>query len=258
MFGSIQICKVFGIPIRVHITLLIILPWLASSFAPAEGGSGMFWGMVGAVSLFASVALHELGHSITALRLGYKVRDITLWPIGGVAMMESMPTRARDELLITVAGPLVSLALGILGLATGPALLAAGFANTGRIFMLVVGALNIWLFLFNLIPAFPMDGGRILRAGLTPKFGRLDATRIAARIGRALALVYGVYSATHGNWLSVIIAIFVFNAAGQEYRMVQLQEMRKWNPSFDVWGRPMAPPPLPDVDVTVGPPPYRR
>jgi Zn-dependent protease len=241
----------------VHVTLLLILPLLSRQFAPGEGHSAMLWGFVGAVTLFASVALHELGHSVAAIRLGYKVRDITLWPIGGVAMLATMPSRPLHEFIIAIAGPLVSLALGIVGLVCGPLLWRLGLDNPGYVFIYVLGILNLVLFAFNLIPAFPMDGGRVLRAALSVKLGRLTATRIASRIGRFLAVAFGIYAAMNGLILSVIIAIFIYSAAGQEYRMVQMQEMMRWNPVFDWFGRPSGPPPIPP-DVTVGPPPYRR
>jgi len=257
VFSSIQICRVFGIPIRVHFTLLLFLPFFASELAPRDGHSGMFWGLVGAVALFTSVALHELGHSIAAMAKGYRVGDITLWPIGGVAMLTQFPTRAMDEFIIAIAGPLVSLALGIIGMMTGPALAAAGLGGAGFVTTYVVGYINIGLFLFNLIPAFPMDGGRILRAALTAPYGRLEATRKASSIGRFLAVVYGVYSLLNGNLVSALIALFIFNAAGSEYRMVQMQEMRRWNPVFDIFGRPIAQPP-PEIEVEVSPPPYKR
>ena len=257
MFSSIQICRVFGIPIRVHFTLLLFLPFFASELAPRDGHSGMFWGLVGAVALFTSVALHELGHSVAAITKGYRVGDITLWPIGGVATLTQSPSRAMDEFIIAIAGPLVSLALGILGMMTGPALANAGMVGAGFVTTYVVGYINIGLFLFNLIPAFPMDGGRILRAALTAPYGRLEATRKASSIGRFLAVVYGVYSLLHGNFISALIALFIYNAAGAEYRMVQMQEMRRWNPVFDIFGRPVAQPP-PEIEVEVSPPPYKR
>ncbi|MFH0907886.1 MAG: site-2 protease family protein [bacterium] len=257
MFSSIQICRVFGIPIRVHFTLLLFLPFFASELAPRDSHSGIFWGLLGAVALFASVALHELGHSVAALAKGYHVRDITLWPIGGVAMLTQFPTRAWDEFVIAIAGPLVSLALGIIGMLAGPALAVTGLGGLGFVTTYVVGYVNIGLFLFNLIPAFPMDGGRILRAALTKPYGRLEATRKASSLSRFLAVVYGVYSLLHGNFIAALIALFVFNAAGSEYRMVQLQEMQQWNPLFDFFGRPVVPP-APDIEVEVSPPPYKR
>jgi stage IV sporulation protein FB len=241
----------------VHFTLLLFLPFFASELAPRDGHSGMFWGLVGAIALFTSVALHELGHSVAAIAKGYRVGDITLWPIGGVATLTQFPSRAMDEFIIAIAGPLVSLALGIIGLMAGPALAAAGLGGAGFVTTYVVGYINIGLFLFNLIPAFPMDGGRILRAALTAPYGRLEATRKASSIGRFLAVVYGVYSLLNGSFISALIALFIYNAAGAEYRMVQLQEMRRWNPVFDIFGRPVAQP-SPDIEVEVSPPPYKR
>jgi Zn-dependent protease len=230
---SYLLTRVMGIPVRVHITLLILLIIAAFNYK--------FWGVVYMVGLFASVALHELGHSWVAIRKGCRVREIMLLPIGGVAKMESLPTRPMDEFLIAVAGPLTSLALAGIFLLLG---------STGFLVMLFISlsGINLMLGLFNLLPSFPMDGGRIFRAFMTPKIGRLKATELAARIGRILAVAGGIWGVFHGEWILVLIAIFIYQAAGAEYRAVYLQQRSQ---DWFTAGQQ-------DVDVEVSPPPYAR
>ena len=113
--GSYKIARIYGIPIRVHLTLLLVLPIMALDFGRALGPGQFLWGVAAAIGLFASIALHELGHSIVAIQKGCRVRDILLLPIGGVAQLESMPTRPKDEFQVAIAGPAVSLALAAIG-----------------------------------------------------------------------------------------------------------------------------------------------
>jgi stage IV sporulation protein FB len=152
-----------------------------------------------------------------------------------------MPTRPKDEFLIAVAGPLTSLGLaGILLL-----LSATGFL---RMLFVSLAGINLMLGLFNLLPSFPMDGGRIFRAFMTPRLGRLKATELAARIGRIMAVAGGIFGLFHGSWILVLIAIFIYNAAGAEYRAVYMQQMSQdW---FTVDPQP--------ADIDVSPPPYAR
>jgi len=229
---SYKIARVFGIPIRVHISLLVILPllaWRASAYLGLSPGAGLLY----AISLFVFVALHELGHSFVAIKTGARVREITLMFIGGAAQLESVPKRPRDEFLMALAGPLVSLALFALLLWLGFALpLTAGSVRVEwgegsfRPNMLhLMAFLNAMLAIFNLLPAFPMDGGRLVRAALSPRLGRLQATRIAANIGKGICVflaILGVWY-TH-NWFLIVIAFFIFTAADREYRIVCAQE----------------------------------
>jgi Zn-dependent protease len=237
---------VMGIPIRAHITLIILLPILALQFAPWFVTAKFLWGLLCAAGVFASVALHELGHSWVATRKGCHVREIMLLPIGGVAKMTDIPTRPRDEFLVAVAGPATSALLAALcGLAG--MLFAALSALSLAVIFFILSAVNLALLLFNLLPSFPMDGGRIFRAWMTPKIGRLKATALAARIGRIMAVAFGIFGLFHGNFILVLIAIFIYQAAGAEYRMVQMQHMQQeW---FSI-GQ--------EADVHVGPPPYAR
>jgi Zn-dependent protease len=215
---SLRVATVSGIPIRLHFTFLLLVTWFALA-GLGRGGAGLVFFLLG---IFLCVALHELGHSLVAQRYGYKVRDIVLYPIGGVASIEGSP-RPRHELWIALAGPAVNVVIALL--------LYAYLAATGRppAFgqMASVEVLrgseaasllraNILLVLFNMIPAFPMDGGRVLRAVLALRIGRAQATRIAALVGQGLAILFGIYGFLNGNFFLMLIALFVFFGAGQE------------------------------------------
>lgn len=267
MFGNaFQIAKVRGIPIRMHITLLIALPFFGYKFAEFFSAHPLTWGMLAAVTLFISVALHELGHSFVAIVKGFPVRDITLWPIGGIASLARIPERPRDEFWVAIAGPLVSVTLaGVLyGLNYFETFPEKSDATT---FCDALCQINFGLFLFNLLPAFPMDGGRILRAALSRRKGRLAATRIAARLGKILAVIMAILGWHYGAPMLVVIAVFIFFSARAEYRQVLMQEMQHQPPPIFQWmwssasQRPRPPPPPPtatDNDVIVSPPPWER
>jgi Zn-dependent protease len=247
---SWKIVTVRGIPIRLHFTLVLVLPllpwrqgWL---FAPALG-----------VGLFASIVLHELGHALVALRYGCGVREILLLPIGGAARLEQMPRRPRQEFWMALAGPGVSLLLGAVLLA--PVFLDYWGAlpwNTplGLLrFLATAGALNLGLALFNLLPAFPMDGGRVLRAALTPRLGAVRATRVAAFVGRGLAVagvVYGVYDLLHGRHVPALpfVSLFIYWAAGMEVRALQIREWQRQVAAWWFAAHPRRPPDAHDPD----------
>ena len=226
---SYLIARVMGIPVRVHITLIILLIILTFS-------SGVF-GLLYAVALFASVALHELGHSWVAIRKGCRVHEIMLLPIGGVAKMNNLPSRPGDEFLIAAAGPLTSFILAVF----------FGWLGQFAFFFISLRNVNLMLCLFNLLPSFPMDGGRIFRAFMTPRLGRLKATALAARIGRIMAVAFAVFGLFQGNFFLIVIAIFIYQAAGAEYRAIYLQQMsQEWFTAGQT------------ADVEVSPPPYAR
>ncbi len=255
-----MIARVWGIPIKVHITLLLALPLIYADFK-------FFTAVTIACGVFASIALHELGHSFVAIRKGCQVREILLLPIGGVARMTSIPTKPFDEFLMAIAGPAVSMLLCV-ALSVGGGLLALApriEATHGNVLQFV-GLINGALAAFNLIPAFPMDGGRILRALLTRKYGRLRATSIAARVGRTVAILLGMGGLylwhKHGGsaWTLIIIAIFIHRAAGNEYRAVARQEAGGFFGSgFRPVDRTRGPTPPQDVgQAVVSPPPYEK
>jgi Zn-dependent protease len=252
------IARVAGIPIRVHITLLILLPILLLQFPMSLWVLG-FAAMAG---VFASIALHELGHSLVSMRFGCRVRDIVLLPIGGVAQLESLPRSPRQEMLIAAAGPAVSLLLSLAGSLAANLLAAAG-AHAAALVAGLIARVNLTLALFNLIPSFPMDGGRIFRAFLSPFLGRLLATRIASWIGRAFAIGLGVWSVVSPTFrpMTLVLAVFLFQAAGAEWRQTLFQEIAQpRNPFGGFFGGRAQTTGERRVDdeVIVSPPPYER
>ncbi|MBM4155769.1 MAG: site-2 protease family protein [Lentisphaerae bacterium] len=252
------IARVAGIPIRVHITLLILLPLLLLQFPMS------LWvlGLAAMAGFFASIALHELGHALVSMRFGCRARDIVLLPIGGVAQLECLPRSPRQEMLIAAAGPAVSLLLALAGSLAAKLLDAAG-ARPAALVAGLLGQVNLTLALFNLIPSFPMDGGRIFRAFLSPFLGRLLATRIASWIGRAFAVGLGVWSVLGPDFrpMTLVLAIFLFQAAGAEWRQTLLQEVARPRRPFEgFFGGGTETPGERRVDdeIVVGPPPYER
>lgn len=243
---SYKLTTISGIPVRIHITLLILLPIFAFQFAPWFGKAGFFFGLLSAAGVFAGVAIHELGHSWVAIRKGCRVREIMLLPIGGVAKMTSLPNRPVDEMLVAVAGPATSALLALLCRLIGGFFVSAGASSLAVLFFILT-AVNLALALFNMLPSFPMDGGRIFRALMTPRLGRLKATALAARIGKIMSVAFGIFGLVNGQFLLILVAIFIYNAAGAEYRAVYAQQMqREW---FTIEQ---------EVDVEVSPPPYAQ
>ena len=238
MANSYSLGSVFGIPVRVHVTLLIFLPLFALSFAPVAGLAGLFYGALGAVGLFGSVVLHEVGHSLVARAKGSRILEILLLPIGGMARLNQLPKRPADEIQTALAGPAVSIALGIAGWWFAPGV--AVFNPIVGYLLAELGRINFILAIFNLIPSFPMDGGRVFRAALVPRLGRLTATRIAATVGRGIAWVFGLLAVLpllHGGQIRfslLLIAFFVHQAAGAEARAAEweaLEEVQRGQPS---------------------------
>lgn len=262
MFGnSYKIATVWGIPIKIHMSLIIVVGLLTLNAGRMGGAGAMLDRILIAIGLFTSVALHELGHSYVAIRKGCRVREITLMFMGGAAQMERLPRRPRDEMTMALAGPAVSLALGLIGFFGGRQLMTMGISYPGAI-VYILGWINFILAGFNLLPSFPMDGGRVLRAALTPRIGRVRATFIAARLGKIMAVLFGLYGflAEQRNWVLVAIAFFIYSSAGREYRQVQLEEAMRRGDGGPFWN-PFAPPPAPpppDDDVVISPPPYAR
>jgi Zn-dependent protease len=236
--------------------------------------SNPIYGLLATTVLLLSILLHELGHSLTAIAFGCRVRDITLMMIGGCASMLSMPRKAWQEFLMAFAGPAVSLALAILGFAVTYTPLGALIGRTELIsfFFLYMMYLNGILFVFNLLPAFPMDGGRILRAFLQQFFmTKVKATWIASRLGRFIAILMALsvlYSwLTHQFdaylFIRLLIAYSIYRAAEQEYQMVLAEEgYGNGNPfarfGFPFFGRTTRTPPPDDGQAYVSPPPYER
>ena len=238
MGGSFKIATVRGIDIKIHVTFFLILIYAAIVFgSDGRGMNGALFGIVATLLLFGCVVLHELGHSIVAQRYGIPVRDITLWPIGGVARLERIPDKPAQEFWIAIAGPAVNVAIVGVVFVLGRALasLEAGFdlgaLERGMLQLAPASLLaylfttNLFLAVFNLIPAFPMDGGRILRALLATRIQYTRATAIAVGIGQSLALLAGFFGFLTGQLNLVLIAIFVFMGAGSEAQMVQVKSV---------------------------------
>jgi Zn-dependent protease/CBS domain-containing protein len=228
MRGSLTVLRVKGVPIRVHWTLLLVIPYIAVVFSSDFSSIAdmahvrptrvvlppLFWGGILAVGLFVSVAVHELAHTLVALRVGGRVREITLMLIGGASQIERMPRRKGVEALMAAAGPAASLALGAVML--GVQSILPPRAVDLRLGLYYLGQINIALGVFNLLPAFPMDGGRVLRSLLAARLGALRGTRIAALVGRIFAVLIAGYGLWNGNFLLLVIAFFVYAGAGQE------------------------------------------
>ena len=228
MNGSLKIGSILGIPIKIHFTFLIILfifAWIISTL-PSPLGFGdlqndalkFILGMVTTLAVFAGVLLHELMHSLEARRAGIKIRDITLLIFGGVASIEDMPRDPKMEVRMAFAGPITSLLIGAAVYLPTQFLLSPASAGPYIYpFLYNFGMLNLVLGGFNLIPAFPMDGGRVLRAVLAMRMPYLEATRRAVSIGKTLALLMGVFGIFYSLWL-IVIALFVYLGASEEER----------------------------------------
>ena len=207
MNTSYRIGRIGDIAIEVHATFAILLAWVGLDALFASGSPGVaamelvFVGLV-----FGIVLLHELGHAFTARQFGVRTRAITLLPIGGVAQMDGMPGKPWQEMLVALAGPAVNIGLAIVML---PVALGGSWLATRLLWV------NVGLALFNLIPAFPMDGGRVLRAALTMYAGPIAATRIAVNVAQVVAVLMGIVGLM-GNPMLVLIALFVWFQADRE------------------------------------------
>jgi Zn-dependent protease/CBS domain-containing protein len=230
MNGSARLGRLFGVELRVHWTFLLLLVWVAGSYLAAGAGwTGALLGTSFVLAVFACVVLHELGHATAARQFGVETTDITLLPIGGVARLREIPEQPLRELWIAVAGPLVNVVIA--------AILAAVLATAGRLemprnmitltaegFLANLMWINLFLVAFNAIPAFPMDGGRVLRAALATRLPRRVATDLAARIGQVIAMGLGVVG-LFGNPLLILVAVFVYFGAEAEASAVRVKSM---------------------------------
>lgn len=253
MSWSIKLGTIKGIEIRVHFTFFLIILWAAAEgiLQLGSGWSRAVFGIISTCLLFVCVVLHELGHSLVTIHFGGRVRNITLLPIGGVAQMESLPDKPIHELLIAISGPAVNFSISaVLTLITLPLIRAeiptsllttpssprTWYILTAFVIRLLFRLLdgvdwralvlyllgaNVSLGVFNLLPAFPMDGGRVLRGLLGLRLDHLRATRIAINVGQALAVVLGFFGILSANWMLVLIAVFIFLSAGQEGQAVE-------------------------------------
>jgi len=224
--GSFSIGRLFGVDIRIHWTFFLLAGWFAWWGGEGDGWRAAAWALSLLAGLFACVVLHELGHSLVAIRFGGQVQAITLLPIGGVALMRKIPERPLHEFLVAVAGPAVNVALFL-----GLALIRGGFpswiaaeppAGAWQEWLDTLMQANAVMAVFNLIPAFPMDGGRVLRSALSWRLPRDRATRWAAVVGQVFAVGFvalGLYT----NPFLAVIGVFIFLGAGREERVVRVR-----------------------------------
>jgi len=278
------LCKMFGIPIRADLSVFILVGWILFNFL-----GHLALGMVYALGLLFSIVWHELAHSLTGMMFGCKIRVIVLQLLGGCASFEEMPRKAWQEWLVSAAGPLSSFILG------GIFLVASMF--TPVLFWTkalgLLAFINALLGVFNLLPAFPLDGGRILRATLQSSMSKVRATWIASRLGRAIAILFIVVGVLNllkvdipmkeskslfvnflqiiffnGSWFKILIGFFIYQSAEAEYRMVLAQEAQErqyrgfggggFNPFPRGTGWRPPPPPPDDDSAFISPPPYRK
>jgi Zn-dependent protease/CBS domain-containing protein len=226
MRWSLPLGSVGGTAIRIHVTFLIFLLWLWGLYYRQGGTEAAWQGTTFILLIFACVLLHELGHVFAARYFGVKTQDVTLWPFGGIASMERMPEKPSQELIVAVAGPLVNVVIiALLALWLGPRLNTQNLAELDSPSVSMAAKVlwaNVVLVVFNMIPAFPMDGGRVLRALLAMRMGNARATEVAAWIGQAFAVVFAVVGIFYSPML-IVIAIFIFLAAQGEATNAQLR-----------------------------------
>lgn len=245
MGNSFKIGRAFDIDVKVHWTfflLLIFFGFLAYQRTGELMSALVTSGII--LALFFCVLLHEYGHSLVAQRLGIEIQDITLLPIGGLARMKAMPERPMDEVKIAIAGPLVNVVLApvffgiaiLLGGSLSTSVnLISGVDSLGQFFA-YLALINVVLAVFNLIPAFPMDGGRVLRGLLASRFGQVRATDIAAAVGQAAAAGFFIVGLLVGNILLSLVAVFIFFGASGEAQMVRQRETMRGLNVRDVMG----------------------
>jgi Zn-dependent protease len=237
MKGALKIGRVAGIKIEVHWTFTLILLWVV--FLDIQRGGTLassLMNIILIIFLFVCVVLHELGHALTAKRMNIKTKQITLLPIGGVASLEKMPEKPSEELLVALAGPAVNVVLAMLLLLIVPirkymamdassleTMLSSPGWETLLFYLLIA---NVMLVIFNMIPAFPMDGGRVLRAVLSFRMDRVQATDIAASLGQVISVIFFILGLLYNPFL-VLIALFIFIGAYGENQMVKQESLMK-------------------------------
>ncbi len=230
MGWSVNIGSIAGTAIRIHFTFLLFLAWIFVASWASGGPAAALDGLVFMLLLFACVLAHEFGHILVARSFGVPTPDVTLLPIGGVARLARIPDEPIQEFLIAIAGPLVNVVIAIVLIWVVGAKLDAQHleamqsAKASLIDRLTV--VNLFLAVFNMIPAFPMDGGRVLRALLATRLGHLRATEIAASIGQLVAFGLG-FLGLFGNPLLIFIAVFVYLAASSEAHLVAIRAMSR-------------------------------
>lgn len=248
MKWSYNLMRVAGTDVKIHVTFFLLLGFVGLTSLPA-GVPAAIAGMVFICVLFTCVLLHEFGHVFAAKAFGVRTPDITLYPIGGVARLERMPEKPSQELIVALAGPAVNVAIAgvLLALVGVGEVLNGGLTNPGTSLLGQLALVNVCLVLFNMIPAFPMDGGRVLRSVLAMRMSHHRATEIAARVGKYMALALGVAGLFYSPML-MLIAVVVYFGASQELLRSRLEQQggRIW-PFGDLFrnARPRSPRPEP-------------
>jgi Zn-dependent protease/predicted transcriptional regulator len=232
MNNSINLFRLFGIKVKIHITFLLLPLLIGLGVLYSQGPLNALRAVIFIFFIFTCVTFHELTHSLVAQHFKIKVRSITLLPIGGVASMEKMPDKPKEEFLMAVAGPMFNIVLAAvlfypLYLFFNKDLAQISPAHAGfqswKATILYMYWVNPILAVFNLVPAFPMDGGRALRALLASRIGLSKATRIAVSIGHVFAVIFGILGFMGGNIFLIVIAFFVYMAASQEEKMLKVK-----------------------------------
>lgn len=225
---SLVLGTIAGTKIRLHWTFLVFLAWIGAAFLLSGGVGAALSGVTLVIAVFTCVVTHEFGHILMARRFGIASPDVTLLPIGGLARLQAIPEQPGQELAVALAGPAVNLVIaallvGVLGVAPTLPDLSAPLGPTD--ILPALAAINVFLAVFNLLPAFPMDGGRAFRAILSMFLDRAQATSIAARVGQAIAIGFGFFGVLTGHLVLILIALFVYFAASAEAQEVQLHRL---------------------------------
>jgi len=230
MSWSFRVARILGTDVKIHFTFVLLLVYIYFEVQNAQGSAAALATIVYFLALFLCVLLHEFGHILMARRFGIGTPDVILLPIGGVARLERLAEEPKQEFLIALAGPFVTLALaaGLAALLAGlhsPLLWPwAGDIEQATLWQALFST-NVALLLFNLLPAYPMDGGRVLRSILATRIGMVRATRVAASVGQVLAMAAGVFGLAKGEPILILIALFVFFGAAQEASMVEAKAL---------------------------------
>jgi stage IV sporulation protein FB len=235
MAGSFTIATIAGTKVRVHPTFFVLLAWIAAVSGLTGGLAAVATGLAFVILLFACVVAHEFGHIFAASRYGIQTPEIILLPIGGMSLMERLPERPAHELTVALAGPAVSVTLGlVLSLVWGgPS--GSDLAHLAPAQLLPnLAATNLFLALFNMLPAFPMDGGRVVRALLALRLGRLRATHVAAALGHGFAIVFCLVALMAGNFVLALLGLFIYFGASAEAADAELLEIAQSLPVSQV------------------------
>lgn len=230
MTWSLSLGRLFGSELRVHVTFFLLLAWVGFAAYSDGGWVAAVENLFFVLSLFACVVAHEFGHALMAKRYGIKTPDITLLPIGGLARLERMPEKPMQEVMVALAGPAVNVLIWGILIVLGARLQVETLTqmdSTRTDLLSRLAFVNLFLAVFNMIPAFPMDGGRVFRAVLCMSMDRVKATRVAAIGGQMVAVMLGFLGLSTGNPILVLIAVFVFIAASAESQDVAMRSFAR-------------------------------